>query len=125
MDANLIYENETYAIRGAIYEVYKTLGAGYLEDVYQNALEEELTLQNIPFVSKKALRILYKGRDCGLYEPDFICFDKIIVEIKAVETLHEKHSAQLMNYLKATGFKLGLLVNFGSYPKVDVRRRVL
>ena len=120
-----MYEDETYAIRGAIYEVYKTLGAGYLEEVYQNALEEELALRHIPFAAKKALRIRYKGRDCGFYEPDFICFDKIVVEIKAVETIHEKHSAQLMNYLKATGFKLGLLVNFCAYPKVDVRRRVL
>ena len=125
MNADLIYEEETYAIRGAIYEVYKSLGTGYLEEVYQNALEEELSLRHIPFVAKKALTVRYKGRDCGLYEPDIICFDKIIVELKAVETLHEKHSAQLMNYLKATGFKLGLLVNFCAYPKVDIRRRVL
>ena len=125
MNNNLIYEDETFAIRGAIYEVYKTLGAGYLEEVYQNALEEELTLRHIPFAAKKALRVHYKGRDCGLYEPDFICLDKIIVEIKAVETLHEKHFAQLMNYLKATEFKLGLLVNFCAYPKVDIRRRAL
>ena len=125
MNTDLIYEEETYAIRGAIYEVYKSLGIGYLEEVYQNALEEELTLWHIPFVAKKALKVRYKGRDCGLYEPDLICFDKIIVELKAVETLHEKHSAQLMNYLKATSFKLGLLVNFCAYPKVDIRRRVL
>ena len=125
MDTNLIYEDETYAIRGAIYEVYKSLGTGYLEEVYQNAIEEELTLRHIPFVAKKSFGISYKGRDCGFYEPDFICFDKIIVEIKAVEALHEKHSAQLMNYLKATGFRLGLLVNFCAYPKVDIRRRVL
>ena len=107
MDTKLIYEDETYAIRGAIYEVYKSLGTGFLEEVYQNALEEELTLRNIPFVAKKELKVRYKGRDCGLYEPDFICFDKIIVELKAVESLHAKHSAQLLNYLKATSFKLG------------------
>ena len=65
---------------------------------------------------------MYKGRDCGLYRPDFICFEKIIVEIKAVEALHQRHSAQLMNYLKTTGHKLGLLVNFGAYQKVDIRR---
>ena len=65
---------------------------------------------------------MYKGRDCGLYEPDLICFDKIIVELKAVENLHPKHSAQLMNYLRAAGHKLGLLVNFSAYPKVDIRR---
>ena len=122
MNEKLIYENETYAIRGAVFEVYKTLGDGYLEEVYQNALEAELLLQNLPFVAKKPLHIMYKGRDCGLYEPDFICFDKIIVEIKAVEALHPKHSAQLMNYLRATGYKLGLLINFGAYPKVDIRR---
>ena len=122
MNAKLICEEETYALRGAIFEVYKTLGDGYLEEVYQNALEEELKLRGIPFAAKKKLHIMYKGRDCGLYEPDFICFDKIIVELKAVETLHPKHSAQLMNYLRATGHKLGLLVNFCAYPKVDVRR---
>ena len=124
MDENLIYEEETYAIRGAIFEVYKTLGDGYLEDVYQNALDEELKQRGIPFVAQKELHI-YKGRECGLYKPDFICFDKIIVEIKAVESLHQKHSAQLMNYLKATGHRLGLLVNFGAYPKVDIRRIVV
>ena len=122
MDEKLIYEEETFAIRGAIFEVYKTLGDGYLEEVYQNALEEELKLRGIAFVAKKELHIMYKGRDCGLYEPDFICFDKIIVELKAVEALHPKHSAQLMNYLRATGHKLGLLVNFCAYPKVDIRR---
>ena len=122
METKLIYEEETFAIRGAVFEVYKTLGDGYLEEVYQNALEEELKLRGIPFVAKKELHIMYKGRDCGLYEPDFICFDKIIVELKAVETLHPKHSAQLMNYLRATGHKLGLLVNFCAYPKVDIRR---
>ena len=122
MDEKLIYEEETYAIRGAIFEVYRILGDGYLEEVYQNALEEELKLRNVPFAAKQKLHIMYKGRDCGLYEPDLICFDKIIVELKAVENLHPKHSAQLMNYLRATGHKLGLLVNFCAYPKVDVRR---
>ena len=125
MEEKLIYEEETYAIRGAIFEVYKTLGDGYLEEVYQNALGEELKLRGLPFVAKKQLHVMYKGRDCGLYEPDLICFDKIIVELKAVEALHPKHSAQLMNYLRATGHKLGLLVNFCSHPKVDVRRIVV
>ena len=122
MDEKLIYEEETYAIRGAIFEVYKTLGDGYLEEVYQNAMEEEMKLRGILFVAKKELHIMYKGHDCGLYMPDLICFNKIIVELKAVDALHPKHSAQLMNYLKATGHKLGLLVNFCAYPKVDIRR---
>lgn len=125
MNNDLIFEDESYAIRGAIYEVYKTLGNGYLEEVYQNALEEEFTLRDIPFEAKKPLHIFYKERDCGLYQPDFICFDRIVVEIKAVDVLHERHSAQLLNYLKATGFKLGFLVNFCSFPKVEIRRKVL
>ena len=125
MSEKLIFEEETFAIRGAIFEVYKTLGDGYLEEVYQNALEEELKLRGIPFEAKKELHIYYKNRDCGLYEPDFICLGKIIVELKAVEALHPKHSAQLMNYLRATGHKLGLLVNFCAYPKVDIRRIVV
>jgi len=122
---NLIYEEESYAIRGAIYEVYKTLGNGFLEEVYQNALEEELSLRGIPFAAKKPLRVFYKNRECGLYQPDFLCYDRIVVEIKAVAELHEKHAAQLQNYLKATGFRVGFLVNFCAYPKVDIRRRAL
>ena len=125
MNNDLVCEEETFAIRGAIFEVYKTLGAGYLEEVYQNALEEEFRLRNIPFEAKKPLRIFYKGRNCGFYEPDFICHDKIIIEIKAVEILHAKHTAQLVNYLRATGLTLGLLVNFCAYPRVDIRRYVI
>ena len=78
MDTKLIYEDETYAIRGAVFEVYKTLGDGYLEDVYQNALDEELKQRGIPFVAQEELHIMYKGRDCGLYRPDFICFGNLI-----------------------------------------------
>ena len=121
----LIYETESYDIRGAIFEVYSILGSGYLEEVYQNALEEEFTLRGIPFEAKKKIDVIYKGRNCGnYYSPDFICYEKIIVEIKAVESIHEKHKAQLMNYLKATGYKVGFLVNFGSYPKVSIYRVV-
>ena len=122
MNEPLLYEAESYAIRGAVYEVYKILGNGYLEEVYQSALEEELRLRNIPFQAKKQLRAVYKGRDCGIYIPDVICYDKIILELKAVELLHEKHRAQLMNSLKMTGLKLGMLVNFGAYPKVSIVR---
>lgn len=120
-----IYQDETFALRGAIFEVYETLGSGYLEEIYQNALEEELTVRGIPFSAKKQLHIFYKNRDCGLYVPDIICFDKIIIELKATETLNQRHTAQLLNYLKATGFKLGLLVNFNAYPKADIRRYVV
>lgn len=124
MDVRHIYEEESYAVRGAIYEVYKTLNCGFLEDVYQHALEKEFELREIPFEAQKPLKILYKGVMCGEYIPDFVCYDKIIVEIKAVEKLHEKHRAQLLNYLKATGFKLGLLVNFWGFPKVEIVRMV-
>ena len=120
----LVFAEESYAIRAAIFEVYRTLGSGYLEEVYQNALEEELTIRNIAYEAKKELNVFYKGRDCGLYKPDFVCLDKVIVEIKAVETLNAKHAAQLKNYLTATGYKLGLLVNFSAYPKVEIRRVV-
>jgi len=125
MEGTLIYEEESFAIRGAIYEVYQTLGAGFLEEVYQNALEHELKLRDVPFEAKKPLHVFYKGRACGLYEPDLICYGKIVVELKSVEALHAKHEAQLMNYLAATGYKLGLLVNFSSFPKVDIRRRAV
>ena len=125
MSEDLVYEEESYALRGAIFEVYKTLGNGYLEEVYQNTLEEELRIRRIPYAAKKELYVRYKGCDCGLYEPDFICFDKIIIEIKSVEKIHPKHEAQLVNYLRMTGFRLGLLVNFSAYPKVDIRRRVV
>ena len=125
MNDKLICEEESFAIRGAIFEVYKTLGNGYLEEVYQNALEEELKLRKIPFAAKRELHIMYKGRDCGLYVPDFICYDKIILELKAVEAIHEKHIAQTMNYLRATKYKLGLLINFCAYPQVYVKRIAL
>ena len=125
MEKELIYKEESYAIRGALFEVYKTLGPGFLEEVYQHALEEELKLRHIPFKAQPQLHIMYKGKDCGLYQPDFICYDKIIVELKAVEEIHPKHIAQTMNYLKATNFKLGILVNFCAYPQVYTKRIAL
>ena len=85
-----------------------------------------MNLRGIPFQAKPRLHIMYKGRDCGdYYSPDFICYDKIVVEIKAVERPHPRHDAQVMNYLKATGLSLGLLVNFGAYPRATVSRIVL
>ena len=123
--SNYIYQDESFAIRGAIFEVYETLGSGYLEEVYQNALEEELTTRKIPFSAKKPLHVFYKNRDCGLYIPDIICYDKIIIELKATEILNQRHTAQLLNYLKTTGCRLGLLVNFNAYPKADIRRYVI
>ena len=120
----LTFKDETYAIRGAVFTVYKTLGPGFLEEVYQNAMEAELDHCGIPFEAKKELHIVYRGRDCGLYIPDLVCFGKIIVEIKSVEELNGRHEAQVVNYLRATKHPVGLLVNFGAFPKADIRRLV-
>jgi GxxExxY protein len=122
---DIVYKNESYLIIGACFEVYKEKGCGFLEPVYQECLEIELGLQRIPFESQKILNIEYKGIPLkNRYIPDFICFDKIIVEIKAVTALSPEHKAQVHNYLKATGQKLGLLVNFGHYPKLEYVRIV-
>ena len=121
--SDLLFEDETYQIRGACFEVYKEKGCGFLERVYQECLEIELGLRNIPFNSQPKLELKYKGRKLGTeYRPDFICFDKIIVELKAVSALTDEHRAQIHNYLKATRLRLGLLVNFGHYPKVEIER---
>ena len=110
----LIYKEESYAIRGAIIEVSKELGCGYLERVYQDALEVEFRLRNIPYEREKTIQITYKGKPLGEpYRADFVCYGKIIVELKAVEELTSKHRAQVLNYLNATKMKLGMLVNFG------------
>ena len=124
--SGLIYEDETYAIKGAVFEVYKTMGAGFLEAVYQESLEEELRARGIPFTPQAEIKIEYKGKVLRqFYKADVICYDKIIVELKAVSSLLPEHSAQLFNYLKATNMKFGLLVNFGHYPGVEVKRIVL
>ena len=122
---NIIYQKESYAIIGACFEVYKEKGCGFLEPVYQECLEIELEIQGISFKSQSNLNLEYKGRILKhRYVPDFICFDKIILEIKAVSSLADEHRAQIHNYLKATGFKLGLLVSFGHYPKIEYERIV-
>lgn len=122
----IIYKDEAYAIQGACFEVYKTLGSGFLEAVYQEALAQEFRLQNIPFAEQCEQKLQYKNIPLHqTYKPDFICFDKIIVEIKAVSTLAPEHEAQLLNYLKITNMRLGLLVNFGHYPKVEIKRFAL
>jgi GxxExxY protein len=124
--SDYIYKEESYKIRGAIYEVYKGIGSGFLEAVYQECLEKEFRLRGIPFSSQHNLHISYKGEELiQQYKADFVCYDKIILEIKAVKNLEDIHFAQVMNYLKATGFKLGLIVNFHSHPKADIKRIIL
>ena len=125
MNTELIHQDETYQILGACFEVYRDKGCGFLEAVYQECLEMELELQRIPFIPQAELDLSYKGRTLKQkYKPDFICFGAIILELKAVSALIEEHRAQVHNYLKATGYRLGLLVNFGNYPKLQYERIV-
>ena len=122
----LIYEEESYAIRGAIFSVYKEKGYGFLEAVYQECLSREFTLVGISHVEQVELNLSYKGSLLKQnYKPNFVCYEKIIIEIKAVKNLADEHRAQLHNYLKATGMRLGLLVSFGHYPKVEIERIVI
>ena len=108
------YKVETYNIRGAIFAVHNELGNGFLERVYQDALEYEFRERGIPYEREKLIQIMYKGKPLGEpYRADFVCYGKIIVELKAVEELQGIHRSQVVNYLNATGMKLGLLVNFG------------
>ena len=126
MKAELVFKEESYKIIGACFEVYREKGCGFLESAYQECLEIEMDFQGIPFVAQQPLELTYKG--CPLkseYKPDLICFDKIIVELKAVSALTEEHRAQAFNDLKASGCKLALLVNFGHHPKVEIERIVL
>ena len=125
MDHLKEYNDETYKIVGACFEVYNDKGCGFLEAVYQECLEIEFNLQSIPFISQKSLNIEYKGKKLNkTYEPDFICFNEIIVEIKAVSALTDEYRSQLLNYLHAAGIEIGLLVNFGHYPKLEYERLV-
>ena len=122
----LLYKDESYMIIGACFEVYKDKGNGFVEPVYQECLEMEFGLQGIPFSAQATLQLSYKGRELKQrYIPDFMCYDKIIVELKAVTQLTDEHRAQVLNYLKATSYRLGLLMNFGHYPKLEYERIIL
>jgi len=123
---DVLYRDESYKIIGACFEVHNEMGCGFLEPVYQECLEIELEHLGIPFVSQPELSLTYRGRTLQkTYRPDFICHDRILVEIKAVSKLTGEHRAQTINYLNATGIQLGLLVNFGGYPKLESERLVL
>jgi len=111
----LLHEELTYEIIGAAMEVHATLGPGFLESVYQEALAIELLARGIPFEEKKRLDVYYKSIKLEKhFEADFVCDNKVIVEIKALTTITTDHQSQVLNYLKATGIKVGLLINFGS-----------
>ena len=122
----ILYKEEGFVIQGAIFEVYREMGSGFLEAVYQECLEKEFDRRNIPYQRKVELTLTYKGEKLvKTYEADLICYGKIILELKAVKEVGNEHRAQLFNYLKATNLRLGLLVNFGHYPKATVERIIL
>lgn len=123
---DLILKEEVFAIIGAAIEVHRVLGSGFLEAVYQEAMEVESSSRILPFVPQKNLRIDYKG--CLLkkeYVADFVYYNQIIVELKALDKLTGREESQILNYLKATKMKVGLLINFGSSPKLEWKRFVL
>ena len=121
--SEIIYKEESYKILGACFEVYKQKGCGFTEAVYQECLAIEFDLQNIPFMAQPKIELDYKRRILNqFFVPDFVCFDKIIVEIKALTNLIEANKAQTLNYLSATRFDLALLVNFGHFPQIEYKR---
>ncbi len=121
----LIYKDEVFALVGAAIEVHRVLGPGFLEPVYQEALEIELGVRQIPFLAQQRLQIRYKETLLSKeYVADLVCYEKIIVELKALDALTGKEESQVLNYLKATGFKVGVLINFGSHGKLEWKRLV-
>jgi len=123
---DLLFEKETFSIRGAVFEVYKELGVGFLESVYQECLEKEFAIRAIPYQRQVELRINYKGEELDqFFKADIICYESILIELKAVKSIEPIHKAQVLNYLKASGLRLGLLINFNSFPKVAIERIIL
>ena len=120
MDLNEI----TYRINGSIFEVNQVLGSGFLEKVYENAMMIELKERGLRAERQMPIKIAYKGHEVGDYFADIVVEGKIVLELKAVSSLEKIHEAQLLNYLKATGFKIGLLVYF-AYPKAEIKRFIL
>ncbi|HPD17118.1 MAG TPA: GxxExxY protein [Planctomycetota bacterium] len=124
--AELLYPRESHKIMGACFAVYREKGCGFTEPIYQECMEIELECQGIPFEPQEQLTLAYRGRQLRQkFIPDLVCYGSIIVELKAVSELTEEHEAQVLNYLNATGMKLGILVNFGHYSKVEYRRIAL
>ena len=120
---NLLFREEVYAIQGAIFEVYREMGCGFLEAVYQECLEKELCLRGVPFSSQQQLKLAYKGQPLDQrYKPDLICYDQIVLELKAAKAITPEHQAQMLNYLKASNLLLGLVVNFGHHPMAEIQR---
>jgi GxxExxY protein len=123
--SDLIYKDESFKIVGACFEVYKEKGCGYNEAIYHECLEIEFRLQQIPAISKPEVQMEYKGHVLGQsFEPDYVCYGKIVIELKAELEITDRHRAQALKYLKATGYQLALLINFGHHPKIQIERIV-
>ena len=119
----VLYREESYLVMGACFEVYREMGCGFLEAVYQECLGIEFGLQSIPFQPQLELPLRYKQHELSQkYQPDFVCFDKIVLEIKSVTAITDRHRAQVHNYLCATGYRLGIIANFNHHPKLEWER---
>ena len=125
-DGGFLFKEEAFRIRGAIFQVYRAMGAGFLEAVYQECLTIEFRRRGIPFEASKTLKLSYEGELLRqIYVADFVCFGSIFVEIKALRAIAPEHRAQVVNYLRATNMTLGLLVNFGATPRAEIERFAL
>lgn len=123
---DFLFKAEAFAIRGAAFQVYRAMGAGFLEGVYQECLAMEFGKRQIPFEAQKPLRITYEGEPLRqAYVADFVCYGSIVLELKAQRAIAPEHRAQVINYLRATGMQLGLLVNFGASPRIEIERFAL
>ena len=124
--AELLLKDEVYAIIGAAIDVHKELGSGFLEAIYQEAMEFELVSRQIPFEPQKELCIYYKGQCLQKkYFADLVCFGTVLVELKAMDRIGSKKESQMLNYLKATGLRVGVIINFGDAGRLDWKRMVL
>ena len=122
-EKELIYKDLAYKVVGCFYEVFNNLGPAHKEQIYHKALAIEFKLKDLPFVDNKRIKLKYKDLEIGVYEPDFVIDEKIVVEIKSALNMPSVFEKQLYYYLRGTKYKLGYLVNFGS-DKLDIRRRV-
>jgi len=126
MNSSIIYPDESFQIMKACFEVYKSIGCGFTEAIYQECLQIEFEYLKIPYREKPELTLVYRQKTLlHHFIPDYVYFEKIIIELKAITNITDEHRSQILNYLNATGMKLGILVNFGHYSKLEYERFVL